>query len=81
MKTETVIHGTPQRVPLWKLVRALHGWIVGIGWTDLGVAFALVSIGANSIGDGAVWHGLWCWMLGITVYVRAHRPNNEVTHG
>lgn len=62
-------------VALWRWVRALHAWIMGIGWTDLGVAFALVSIGADSIGDGFVWHGLWCWMLGITIYVRAPRPN------
>ena len=67
---------TPARW-LWRRVRALHAWIMGIGWTDLGTAFALVSIGADSIGDGFVWHGLWCWMLGITVYVRAPRPNGS----
>lgn len=60
---------------LWRLVRALHAWIIGIGWTDLGVAFALISIGADRIGDGFIWHGLWCWMLGIAIYVRAPRPN------
>ena len=75
MKTENVIRETTKRVPLWRLVRALHAWIMGIGWTDLGTAFALIVVGNICLGDGHPWRGLWCWMLGITVYVRAPRPN------
>ena len=66
---------TPARW-LWRRVRALHAWIMGIGWTDLGTAFALIVVGGICLGDGHLWRGLWCWMLGITVYVRAPRPND-----
>ena len=66
---------TSARVGCGRLVRATHRFIIGIGWTDLGTAFALILIGGDCLKDGRSLCGLWCWMLGITIYIRAPRPN------
>jgi hypothetical protein len=68
-------------VALWRWVRALHAWIIGIGWTDLGTAFALIVVGNICLDDGHAWRGLWCWGLGLTIYFKAPRPNIPVRHG
>lgn len=62
------------------LVRALHRWITRIGWTDLGTAFALYVLGQMSLADGHAWRGIFCFMIGVTVYVRAPRPNTAVSN-
>jgi hypothetical protein len=76
MKTEKA---SPARC-LWRLVRAFHFFVVGTGWTDLGVATALIVCGSLSCDAGHGWRGFWCFMLGIMVYVKAPRPNHRITH-
>lgn len=53
-------------------------WMVGIGWTDLGVVFCLCAVSDLSAGQGQFLKSLTCWILALIVFVRAPRKvSNE----
>lgn len=59
------------------LVRA-HRWITGIGWTDLGCALALTICGTYLRDSGRPIAGMFAAIVGLTVYIKARRPNTNV---
>lgn len=62
------------------LLGRINKWVTGIGWTDLGTAWALVVVGGHAIDAKDGWTGLWCFVLSVIVYCRAPRakPNVKV---
>ena len=56
-----------------KIFRAINAFVTGIGWTDLGAAFAMIVAGRLFLDVGYLWCGILCWVYGITVYCAAPR--------